>query len=334
MPANNKNWVSGISSIRFVLALVVFLSHLPDPFIAFFKAQHNIFGTIAGVTMSHLSCGPTAVIAFFIISGFVIHYPLKDSKSIAVIPFLTRRWLRVGIPMLAISLVAARYGMFWSIPLWSLYCELFYYTIYPFMRAIKITWINKLYCAYGLSGIVIGLFIADNIWFSHHIHFRGVYWYAGLAIINLPCWLLGVLLALRIDKITDKVSTGKIWTYRFLMVALGALCIELKWRAHINFDYSVVVLALAFYKWLQQEILYYRDHRPWGFTEYLGNFSYTLYLCHMLLIAAISHFFAMTIYTWVVYILLTLILSYLVYLVLEYPAHRLAQRVSRAMAGK
>jgi len=333
MPAKRTGWVNGLDSIRFVLAAIVMLSHLHDPFVDLFKGYHSMVGYAAGVLLNHFFCGTAAVTAFFIISGFVIHYPHRHMEAIEVVPFLVRRWLRVGIPLVVFSLVATHYHLFNTLPLWSLYCELIYYTIYPVLFKIKISWQRQLYGAYAISAIFILLFIVD----SHHrivphrIFFTGERWYVAMAIINLPCWMLGVLLAGKADDMNSNITPGRLWAYRVMVFGLSTLFVALKMQWHVNYAYSMVVFALLLYKWLQQEVIYHREHTASPAMEYLGKFSYSLYLCHMLAFALIGHFFADTVYTWAAYVGLAIVLSYLAYLLVEYPSHRAAQWLSIAL---
>jgi len=329
------NWVNGIDSIRFVLAFIVLLSHLHDPFVDVLKAQHSTVGYIAGVLLNHMFCGAAAVSAFFVISGFVIHYPNRHKSELAVILFLLRRWLRIGIPLTVICAVAAHYRLLGSLPLWSLYCELIYYTVYPVLFRLKVSWKTILYLSFAVSFLFILLFIADehHLLVSHRVFFRGARWYLAMAIISFPSWVLGVLLAIHADDLKGEVSRLKIWTYRLFIFGLSTVFLAMKMHLHINFSYSLVFYSLILYKWLAQEIIYYRTHNASPMVEYLGKFSYSVYLCHSLCFALIAYFFANTVYTWLAYILLSMALSYIAYLLVEYPSHRLAQKVSYRIAA-
>ncbi len=77
---SSSKWVNGIDSIRFFLALIVFLSHIHDPYIDALKNSHSPVLYTLGLFITPLFSGISAVIAFFIISGFVIHYPYKNKR--------------------------------------------------------------------------------------------------------------------------------------------------------------------------------------------------------------------------------------------------------------
>ena len=331
MNAKKANWVNGLDSIRFILAFIVLLSHIHNPFTDLLKHSSSLIVHVAGLLSEHLFCGAAAVTGFFIISGFVIHYPNKD-QMLNVTPFLIRRWVRIGIPMIVVSAIAWQYHLFSSLPMWSLYCELFYYTLYPLLFRLKSKWVNKLYISYAIAAIFIVFLIAVGVGAipSGMFRMRGLYWYICIAMINLPCWLLGVLLAERIDNITKPVSLQSLWMIRGIAYLLSMMFLALKAHYHINYTYSLVVFALLLYKWLQMEIVYRRSH-PAHFSEYLGKFSYSLYLCHVLGFALFNHFWPTTIYTYFVEILCAIGVSYIAYLFIEYPSHKLAQRLASAV---
>lgn len=336
MSANKTSWVNGLDSIRFVLALIVLLSHLPDPYVLALKHSHNGLLHIAGLFGDHLFNGAAAVTGFFIISGFVIHYPHRHTSQLNVMSFLVRRWVRIGIPMLVVGLVGACYGKFASLPLWSLYCELVYYTLYPLLIKIKLSWQQKLCAAYALSAIlIIVMFSAGRGWINMPSlnEGRNITWQAFIVFINLPCWMLGVLLAERADNFTVSVSMPYIWSMRIGSFALAMVSVVLRMHYQISFTYTLVVFALFFYKWLEAEIIYHKNNPAGQFSEYFGKFSYSLYLCHLLFITLIAHYIPLTAYTFILYILLPIILSYIAYLVVEYPSHRLARWLGKRSGG-
>jgi peptidoglycan/LPS O-acetylase OafA/YrhL len=72
--------IEGLDSIRFVLAFIVLVGHmgLPLPDFVYFDSVYlinllKLFGLIFN--------GPAAGIIFFILSGFVIHYPFIENYN-------------------------------------------------------------------------------------------------------------------------------------------------------------------------------------------------------------------------------------------------------------
>lgn len=327
-----NSWVNGLDSLRFFLALIVVLSHLPNPFAIFLKGlDNNILKTI-GYIITPLFCGVGAVIAFFIISGFVIHYPNKN-KEIAYFNFLSRRWIRLLIPMIIASFVASRFNLFFALPLWSLYCELIYYALYPLLVKVKVSWRTKFWISFALSIIVILVFCKNDILSLIHqqnIHFSGGYWQLGTSLtwlVGLPCWLLGVLLAEDIDNQNYPVSVSKIFTWRISLFILGMIIQIIRFKFFVSWVLSMNLLAFILVLWIKDEIVYYRTHKPVSFFEFLGKFSYSLYLVHELVIAAILYFIPINVFSYIPVVVIAIAASYVVFLIIEKPSHMLAQKI-------
>jgi peptidoglycan/LPS O-acetylase OafA/YrhL len=74
--------VIGLDSIRFVLAFIVLLGHGTMPiFSDNLIAQSKIFYYMDLLMKCFQPVGVAAVMGFFIISGFVIHYPYRIDLS-------------------------------------------------------------------------------------------------------------------------------------------------------------------------------------------------------------------------------------------------------------
>jgi peptidoglycan/LPS O-acetylase OafA/YrhL len=332
------NWVNGLDSIRFILAMVVFLSHLDNAPAAFFKSFDNYFVRWIGIGINHIFLGPGAVIAFFIISGFVIHYPLKNSP-LQVKSFLVRRWFRIGLPLLAVVLFSKYFKLFWLIPIWSLYCELIYYTLYPVLRKINLTWRIQFIVSFIVS-IGLVFLVADgeikSMLARTNINYTGSYAALGnwlTWIVGLPCWLLGVWLADRIDSVTRYVSTVKVNFVRVLMLIFSILLVGLKSHWFVSYIITLNFFAFVLTYWLENEIIYFRSHRSVRLMEWAGKFSYSLYLIHGLAVYFILHYIKVNIFTYSFFILVTLLLAFIVYLIVEEPSHRFSKYLARRVSG-
>jgi peptidoglycan/LPS O-acetylase OafA/YrhL len=339
--AKNKSnsWIKGLDSIRFVLAFIVFLSHLKDPFHdLWIQSPHlalRLMGSLTGVLFS----GVGSVMAFFIISGFVIHYPNKDrypdTKS-----FLIRRWLRIGLPLLIIALIVGIFHQFSAIPIWSLYCELIYYTLYPVLIRIKLSWFHKFLLSFILSIVLMAL-CARNDWTSlvHHrnINYSGAYWQLGdllTWVIGLPCWILGVILAQHIDADAKEISAIRAWTFRCGVLLAGIVLDVLKFHFFVSYLFSMNVFAILLFFWIRDEIQYFKNRQPMRLLEFSGRFSYSLYLTHNVFVFFIGMVFPLTVYSYFPVILLTLLSSYLYYLLVERPCHLLSRRLARPTGAR
>ena len=328
-------WINGLDSIRFALAFIVFLRHLQDPLHGVLAQTPNGFLRVIKMGWDVMFNGVGAVMAFFIISGFVIHYPYRDQRP-QTAPFLVRRWLRIGIPLLVISGIASCFHIFWKIPVWSLYCELIYYTLYPLLIRIPGSWKTKFMVAFALSLVLISTLAPDDwrsLFHQTDVHYDGAYWQLGPAltwIIGLPCWLLGVMLAQELPLIRTKVSTTGIWTIRATVVIAGIVLNILKFHFFLSYLLSMNFLAILLYVWIKKEIVYSREHRPISFFEFLGTFSYSLYLCHNVIVYLLSPVLPVNMFTYLPIVCLTVFISWLFFRAFEQPSHGLSRRLAEA----
>lgn len=330
----SDQWIRGLDSIRFVLAFIVFLSHLGNPFHEVWAGSpHLMLRLIAGL-WGVLFSGVGAVMAFFIISGFVIHYPYKD-KIPETRSFLARRWLRIGIPLMVICPIAGLFHRFSVIPIWSLYCELIYYTLYPLLIRIKGSWFGKFLFSFVLAMVLIGVLASgdlSSLIHSRNINYSGAYWQLGdllTWVIGLPCWLLGVILAQHIDDFKGHVPAIRVWVFRFLALGTGMVLDVSKFHFFVSYIFSMNFFALLLFFWIRNEIRYYKDRQPVQILEYSGKFSYSLYLCHNVIVFFIGMILPLTLTTYLPVIVLTVFFAWLFYLAVEKPGHLL----SRAAAG-
>lgn len=330
-------WVNGLDSIRFVLAFIVFLSHMPNPFLAL-DATGSTGVFVFKLVSNHLYCGVGAVIAFFIISGFVIHFPNRHKDNFNVTSFYIRRILRISIPLVIAVIVAVNYKGIERIPMWSLYCELIYYIIYPLLFKLKGSWKLKFIIAFIASIVVIIAFGGDNFRSALHqrdINFLAEYWQWGVgltALIGLPCWLLGVLLAEKIDQLNYDIKFSRLLLYRIGVYVLSIVLLSLRFHFFISYIFTLNFFALLLVKWIEKEIVYYKTHQHSRWLEYMGKFSYSLYLWHEMIAIFLSAYIPYTMLTYPLYLIIVVAFSYILYLLIEYPSHKIAQKISKLVA--
>jgi peptidoglycan/LPS O-acetylase OafA/YrhL len=335
-----KDWVRGLDSLRFVLALIVFLSHLDNHIAIFLKSFGNAFLNFLGIAVNHLYLGPGAVVAFFIISGFVIHYPFKD-KALNVKQFLVRRWVRISLPLLVALAIALYMGGIRFIPIWSLYCELIYYTLYPLLRKLPVSWSIQFWIAFVIS-LALMFTMGANTELQSMLEQRNIDYtgsYAALGdgytwLIGLPCWLIGVIIAENIDNIKTHVSKLKIYLIRFAVLATSMVIVGLKAHWFVSYLFTLNLFSLALGYWIANEILFFRDHAPMKALEYAGKFSYSLYLLHVILVAVLVSLFGSSLATYPLIIILTILLSYLFFALVEDPSHRVSKYLARKVQGE
>lgn len=129
--------IRGLDSIRIICALWVVMGHFGGPPITAGVDRTTTAGWLVGGLYNNFWNGPAAVIVFFVISGFCIHYPFSKTLKIpSLAGYLSRRYFRIGIPLGTVLILFPVLGFnldkFNTNILWSLVAELFYYTFYPF----------------------------------------------------------------------------------------------------------------------------------------------------------------------------------------------------------
>lgn len=331
---SKNNWIYGLDSIRFVLALIVLLSHLPNTFVN--SATHKSTISQILITINHqMFCGPAAVITFFILSGFVIHFPNRHKEKFDVASYLVRRIFRIGIPLLIVVLIAIHFNLFNRVPVWSLYCELFYYVIYPVLFWIKVSWRKKLIVSFVVAFVIV-ISLDVNIFTAILTHSNNGYkfelWELGVLptfFIGLPAWLIGVVLANKIDTLQYEVKFKSLLFYRFLVYSTSCALLVAAFHFHISYIISLNIFALFAVKWIEKEIVYYRNHNTNRIFEFLGRISYSIYLIHGLLITFLSLYIVHKAWSYPLYVLIPILISLILYYLVELPSHKLALYLSK-----
>lgn len=334
--------VMGLDSIRFLCAVIVMLGHYGlqahEPHLhhasAPMKALIGIYNCLFN--------GPAAVIVFFVISGFCIHFPMRNGKPMSVLPYYTRRMLRIVPPAIVFYLILRHVvhetTALHDTILWSVFCETIYYLLYPALLWLRrrSSWQVVIGVAVAIAAVVfvVGraqLINGDN----DYIAFGNLTW-----IVGLPCWLLGCWLA-EVYTGLGVCSPRRMWSVR-AGIFLLSVALEL-FRFHGPLPWSSNILLLDLFTlpvllWIGLEIRYATKHPPQPLLEWAGTWSYSLYLAHWLVpgLLQLGIFAALQQLTQSVHLLLcvwALGFSYLFYRVIELPSHRTALRVSRWIAA-
>ena len=322
--------IDGLDSIRFILALFVLLYHIGHSHIYNFIDRTTITGKSIAAGLDCLFNGPAAVIVFFIISGFCIHYPHIKKRKVSIIIFYTRRYTRIMLPILTCYTLIYIYGNgnnpFTEIIGWSIFCELIYYTIYPLIFII-IKYIN-------LNLILCLSFILSIFWvwlINPNAFMYPSYGILGNAILGFPCFLLGIVLA-NFSMTGKFIFINNIYIIRFCIFFLSNICFSFMLHLKIGFPWTLNFFAIFAFIWLYHEILHFRLSAPSKFLEWAGKWSYSLYLMHGLILVLYKGHNVdpyETILEWFLLLFSMLIVSYIFYLIVEKPSHILAYRISR-----
>jgi peptidoglycan/LPS O-acetylase OafA/YrhL len=323
-----------LDALRFVLALWVALGH-SEVFPLFAGVDvATRFGRFVTHAWASVFFGNPAVIVFFVISGFCIHLPFRGDSKPGLGRYYLRRYTRILIPVAGAVcvyrlvqgrlLLLGEHSILWDSPLWSLACEEIYYAVYPLFRAIRYR--------VGWEVLLPATFMAGAGTAATHLH--STTWFdfgpLGTSVILLPVWLLGCMLAEQVDALPVVDSSFQIWMWRFA-VWLGCWLVEiLHFKVGIPYTQTLLWFGVLAYFWIRMELAYGRSSSPNRYLVSLGFWSYSLYLIHwegpaifkMLPIPNLGF-----LGNWFGVLAISLGLSYLFYLLVENPSHRLARRI-------
>jgi peptidoglycan/LPS O-acetylase OafA/YrhL len=337
---NNKMHFDFLDGLRFMAAFWVAVCHFGAPPInlllqTVLSEQHamklqGMFGSMFNGTM--------AVIVFFIISGFCIHLSYASNRRpLEISSFYCARFLRICLPMLcAIGISLLLPGGFEELKkvLWSLYAEMIYYAFYPaILAAIRRAGI---YRPFALCLIVS--FTISSIPDAH----KGYFWtygVAGTAVLGLPVWLLGCMLAEKVtqpNQLAFFKSRAICQGFRCTVLAIAALTTHLHYNTFFHFKLSMLVVAPLCAVWLYSEFLQEKSFILFRFFSKAGQAAYSMYLMHMLALLSLPFLVIQTnsLYRTPALLCIALVLTYAFYVIVERPAHRLALSARKWMKRK
>ena len=331
-----------LDALRFVLALWVTVGHYE---------MFPLFAGVNGATpvgrflihaWQSIVFGTPAVIVFFVISGFCIHLPYRGDKKMDVGRYYLRRYTRILIPVAAALGVYrfvgqhfvfwGEHSILWQSPLWSLLCEEIYYAAYPPLRKLRgiVSWERVIPVAFAVSVGVAAMHRHAMSWHD--------YGPLGTAVILLPVWLLGCLLAEKADALQAQRTEGgwRIWLWRFGVWFASWVTEMLHFKAHLPLTQTMAWFGVIAYLWVKNEIARGKTRAPSRVLVWAGLWSYSLYLVHA---QAPDLWYALNIQnagprlTWCGVIVSSLVGAYLFYLVAERPSHQLARWIGRMRPG-
>jgi peptidoglycan/LPS O-acetylase OafA/YrhL len=330
--ADSTTHARGIDSLRFVAAMWVAFGHGAWIPMRQLLQGSDSFGQAIYAVNGVMFNGVAAVIVFFVISGFCIHLPYVGAEKIELREYFIRRYIRVGGPLVAILLI----GQLWSDPagravrqvLWTVYCELAYYTLYPLLFA--------LFRRYPLWYLIAAATAISSLLIVTHWSFLRQWEFGTLAfLVAYPPWLLGCLLADKIKRGELTQSNVSIWYWRGGAWLYSVFSMIGVFHSPIRIGYSASLLPFSFYCyfWLQQELLRWRTRAPLQWLESAGGWSFSVYLVHKIVITEFSELRlpVSPLLNWALLFAAVLGVSHLFYLVIERPAHTAARRLARSV---
>lgn len=341
-PSNsNADRIRGLDTLRLVAAAWVACSGGARPPIGQMLPVSSGDGAFIAMLDRGLFSSASAAILFFVISGLVIHHVNAGCERIDLANHYTRRLLRIAPPVLIVWMIYAVLGPTYMTGLqnilWSVYCEIGFYLVYPALFALfrRLGTERVFFAATAVACVAACL----NWQVTNHYELAIL----PLLAICLPGFLLGCILAEMVsDPEHAMKASGGVWAWRIAAVAISAaLKIPAEGVAlHIGYPASQLMFAIFAFFWLEREIAWFRIHTPPRWMEAGGGMSFSLYLVHPAVISlfATSEFagaplrgvFGAGAQAWFIAwaaLIATLALATTVfYLVIESPSHRLARQ--------
>ena len=322
--------IKGFDTLRFFLALWVLFGHFG--FIPLKLTSSAFLGQLFKGVYNNAFSGPAAVIVFFVISGFCIHYPYREGAKLWPASYFARRYIRILAPMLLAIIISVPLGLgltnLNNSILWSLLCEEIYYVLYPglLFASRRVGWTSIIVGAYFCSFAVVCSAPRTLNYASYGPYLN---WLLGF-----PCWLLGCRVADKVRSLrTLALSTGSIWLWRAAAWILSSLCSVLRFHASVGYPWTLGLFALFVYLWLQREVIYHNTHSPRAIFERGGKWSYSIYLTHQhgMVVFALALGSPTGVLSWVASVSFTVLAAYVFYRVAEKPSHELARKVGKRL---
>jgi len=322
--------VSIIESLRALAAISVCLFHFVCTTVGLFLPQSII---------NVLNLGQYGVHIFFVISGFIIPYSMyhNNFKVQSVFKFIAKRFIRIEPPylisialILGIIFIKHRFHVgvdeMESISLNRVLLHLGY--LINFFGNYK--WLNNVYWTLAIEfqyylcmALMFLLFVNKNIVFricAYAICFLAAYFIPDPVLNHYPAYaplfLMGTAVFLFLDKL--------ILNYEFWIVFV--LCIA--------YNYFKIEFAFAFVGSLTALCILYFTEIKIPILHQLGKISYSLYLIHPVIGAAVinigSRFVNGNIQKMgliFVAIIVTVISSYIMYWLIEKPSKKLSSQI-------
>ncbi|WP_144140287.1 acyltransferase family protein [Paraburkholderia sp. BCC1884] len=353
-----------VDAIRFLAAVWVLMYHFRPPLFKELLPHRLAFlGNALWSGSTALFAGPAAVIVFFVISGYCIHNAYQRDVTLKPINYYASRFVRIGLPLVILLCLVQPLPTgqnYLESVLWSLYCEMVYYAVYPLMR-MRFRYLGEMIVG---STIAAGVMVAAVRLVGHPVCHSCVietYGVPGTALLYAAGWISGCLIAeMQRNKaqfkvrgayspLTMLITRGLAASTRLLahhLVALrvtvvmaGAFVMILLSGSNLKPAFMPIVtpdITLPFFQflaaiWIATETVTPSDAAVWPKLAALGAWSYSLYLCHKMALSLLemTQFDGTSRFAWFVQVALAFAISYAFYRMIERPSHLLSQRLRK-----
>jgi peptidoglycan/LPS O-acetylase OafA/YrhL len=235
--------------------------------------------------------------------------------------------------------------------MWTIYCEGFYYLIYPLLHLLfKKIGTTKVTLIFSLISIVLLFLWSDdrNMMFHELGDYNFLDWKS--ALLAFPCWLSGCIIANIIvsKKTLPQVSKKSLLKWRIGALFLSTLTFPL-YRLGLYLglvklplvglifasQFNLLMFGLYSFFWIKKEVFYYNSEnlkvQPNKIFELMGKWSFSLYIIHTLIIWSFEKFtnvyFLGYLMTWVLLFISVHLSTYIFYTAFEKPSHKLSRYI-------
>ena len=304
--------IEGLDSVRAIAALSVVFAHLLGP-------------SMPGVT-KYIFTGHPAVIAFFVVSGFCIHYPYRQ-REMKALPFLAGRFLRIVPPTIVAFVLAQAVGIKAYNPvhgyiLWSVVCEIIYYCLYPLILPLsrKLGWLPVIGISIGASyAVAIGY--GSDQYGNAQIYGPQLNWLVGL-----PAWLIGCYLAEQFDRLS---IPGHLLLWRLVTAGTASILYWATINTPVGFYLTMTPFAILAACWMLSEINAAEKFGAVKLLENIGAACFSIYLMHAVTATAVDKLVTTNP---LLVCPLALALIYPFYQWIEKPSHAAARGIKKVLA--
>ena len=122
-----------------------------------------------------------------------------------------------------------------------------------------------------------------------------------------------------------------IWTWRLAVFAAAGLCSVLRFHSPIGYPWTLDLFSVLVLFWLYREVSFRSEMPANAVLEWAGRWSYSLYLMHAVAATRYDIVFRSIdggLAGWFGKIAFVLIACYLFHLLVEWPSHFVARRLS------
>lgn len=321
--------VIGPDTVRAFAALSVMCAHVLGPVLPDVLQKFGLGHELSALA-KHLFAGQM-VIVFFVVSGFCIHYPYV-TKKLPIFAFLTARWVRIMIPALVALAMAKflglhKFNFIDGFILWSVVCELWYYSLYPLFLWLsrKVSFKSQFLLALIVSFFIL-ICLGSDKYGNVNIYGPWLNW-----LVALPSWLLGCVLAEKIYYKSNEfnTNTNRVILWRVLIALIASAMGWLTLNTSIGFYLTMNPFAILAFFWIRAEIN--APKNPNSTLEKIGKWSYSIYLYHIIFMVIVTKFFISSKLLSFPFIL---ILCYLAFRAVEKPSHHYARMLFNKFQNK